>query len=63
LALIKPAKNKSARPKTIAAYIKAVPKDSRQKLRKMLARIRKLAPGSTETSSTGCPRFAISGFW
>jgi uncharacterized protein YdhG (YjbR/CyaY superfamily) len=54
---MKPAKNKPARLQTIAAYINAAPKDSRQKLREMRACIRKLAPGSTETLKYGMPAF------
>ena len=45
---MKPTKNKSARPKTITAYINAAPKESRQKLREMRGCIRKLAPGAIE---------------
>jgi uncharacterized protein YdhG (YjbR/CyaY superfamily) len=54
---MKAAKNKSALPKTVGAYINAASKDSRQKLRKMRACIRKLAPGSTETLKYGMPAF------
>lgn len=54
---MKTAKNKSARPQTIAAYINAAPQEARQKLREMRACIRKLAPGSIETLKYGMPAF------
>ena len=49
---------KKVRPKTIAAYIDAVPKEAQKKLREMHACIRKSAPGATEGLKWGMPAFS-----
>ena len=49
---------KKARPKSIAEYIDAAPKEARKKLREMLACIRKTAPGATEGLKWGMPAFS-----
>jgi|SRR5208282_2995185 len=47
-----------ARPKTIAEYIDAAPKEAQKKLRAMLAAIRKSAPGAKESLKWGMPAFS-----
>lgn len=47
-----------ARPKTIAEYIKASPKEAREKLLEMRACIREAAPGATESLKWGMPAFS-----
>jgi uncharacterized protein YdhG (YjbR/CyaY superfamily) len=49
---------KKARPKTIAEYIDAAPKEAQKKLREMHACIRKSAPGATESLKWGMPAFS-----
>lgn len=49
--------NKS-KPKTIAEYISAAPKETQKKLREMHAYIRAAAPGSTESLKWGMPAFS-----
>ena len=46
---------KKARPKSIAEYIEAAPKEAQKKLREMHACIRKAAPGATEGLKWGMP--------
>jgi uncharacterized protein YdhG (YjbR/CyaY superfamily) len=46
------------RPKTVAAYINAAPKQARAKLRQLRACIRKAAPGAKETLKWGTPAFS-----
>ncbi len=50
--------SKRARPKTIAEYINAAPKEARQKLREMHASIRQAAPGAKESLKWGMPSFS-----
>lgn len=47
-----------ARPKTIAEYIKAAPKESQKKLREMQKCIRAAAPGAEEGLKWGMPSFS-----
>ncbi len=47
-----------ARPKSIAEYINAAPKEARKKLREMRICIRKAAPGSKESLKWGMPAFS-----
>lgn len=49
---------KKARPKSIAEYIHAAPKESRKKLRELRACIRKSAPGAKESLKWGMPAFS-----
>jgi uncharacterized protein YdhG (YjbR/CyaY superfamily) len=49
---------KKARPKSIAEYINAAPKEARKKLREMRVCIRKAAPGSKESLKWGMPAFS-----
>jgi uncharacterized protein YdhG (YjbR/CyaY superfamily) len=49
---------KKARPKNIAEYIEAAPKEAQKKLREMHACIRKAAPGATEGLKWGMPAFS-----
>lgn len=49
---------KKARPKDIAEYIDAAPKEAQKKLREMLACIREAAPGATEGLKWGMPAFS-----
>lgn len=46
------------KPKTLAEYIEAAPKESQKKLREMRAAIRKSAPGATESLKWGMPAFS-----
>jgi uncharacterized protein YdhG (YjbR/CyaY superfamily) len=46
------------KPATIAAYVQAAPKESRAKLRAMIACIRKAAPGVTAELKWGMPAFS-----
>ena len=48
----------SARPKDVAAYIDAAPKEARKKLREMRAAIRKAAPGAVEGLKWGMPAYS-----
>ena len=50
--------SKKARPKSITEYINAAPKDTRPKLREMLACIRASAPGAKESLKWGMPAFS-----
>lgn len=49
---------KKPRRATISEYIAAAPKPAQQKLREMLACIRKAAPGATESLKWGMPAFS-----
>src|SRR6266851_10426375 len=49
---------KKARPKTIAEYVNAAPKEVRKKLREMRACIRASAPGAEESLKWGMPAFS-----
>jgi uncharacterized protein YdhG (YjbR/CyaY superfamily) len=49
---------KKARPKNIAEYIEAAPKEAQKKLREMQACVRKAAPGATEGLKWGMPAFS-----
>ena len=49
---------KKARPKSIAEYIHAAPKEARKKLREMRACIRKSARGARESLKWGMPAFS-----
>jgi uncharacterized protein YdhG (YjbR/CyaY superfamily) len=49
---------KKAKPTSIAEYIEAAPKETQEKLREMLACIRKAAPGATEGLKWGMPGFS-----
>jgi len=48
----------SRKPKTITEYIKATPKETREKLREMRACIREAAPGAKESLKWGMPAFS-----
>jgi uncharacterized protein YdhG (YjbR/CyaY superfamily) len=50
--------SKKAKPKTITGYIKAVPKENREKLREMCVCIRAAAPGAKESLKWGMPAFS-----
>ncbi|MCG3154747.1 MAG: hypothetical protein DKINENOH_01341 [bacterium] len=50
--------SRNAQPKSIAEYIDAVPKEAQNKLRQMLAYIRKAAPGAAEGLKWGMPAFS-----
>src|ERR1700687_3782806 len=50
--------SKKARPKSIAEYIHAAPKEARKKLREMRACIRASAPGAKESLKWGMPAFS-----
>lgn len=50
--------SRKARPRTIAEYIKAAPKESRTKLRTMRTCIREAAPGAKESLKWGMPAFS-----
>ena len=50
--------SKKAKPKTITGYIKAAPKETREKLREMRACIRAAAPGAKESLKWGMPAFS-----
>jgi len=50
--------SKKAKPKTIAEYIKAAPKEAQEKLREMRACIREAAPGVRESLKWGMPAFS-----
>jgi uncharacterized protein YdhG (YjbR/CyaY superfamily) len=50
--------SKKARPKNIAEYIDAAPKEAQKKLREMLACIRKAAPDATESLKWGMPAYS-----
>ena len=50
--------SRNAKPRTIAEYIKAAPKESRTKLREMRACIREAAPGAKESLKWGMPSFS-----
>ena len=49
---------KKARPKSIAEYIDAAPKEAQKKLREMRACIRTSAPGAKESLKWGMPAFS-----
>jgi uncharacterized protein YdhG (YjbR/CyaY superfamily) len=49
---------KKARPKNIAEYIDAAPKEAQKKLREIYVCIRKAAPGATEGLKWGMPAFS-----
>ena len=49
---------KKVRPKNIAEYINAAPKETQKKLREMRACIRKAAPGAEEGLKWGMPAFS-----
>src|SRR5437667_12008916 len=49
---------KKVRPKTVAEYINAAPKDARVKLREMRTVIRASAPGAAEGLKYGLPAFS-----
>jgi uncharacterized protein YdhG (YjbR/CyaY superfamily) len=46
------------KPKNIAEYIQATPKEAREKLREMLTCIRAAAPGAKESLKWGMPAFS-----
>lgn len=46
------------RPKSVAGYIHATPREARKKLREMRACIRKAAPGAKESLKWGMPAFS-----
>jgi uncharacterized protein YdhG (YjbR/CyaY superfamily) len=46
------------RPKTVAEYIDAAPKEARKRLREMRACLRQAAPGATESLKWGVPAFS-----
>ena len=50
--------SKKARPKNLAEYINAAPKEAQEKLREMLACIREAAPGAEESLKWGKPAFS-----
>jgi uncharacterized protein YdhG (YjbR/CyaY superfamily) len=50
--------SRKAKPKTITEYIKAAPKEAREKLREMRACIREAAPGVKESLKWGMPAFS-----
>jgi uncharacterized protein YdhG (YjbR/CyaY superfamily) len=50
--------SKKARPKSIAEYINAAPKEAQKKLREMRACIRASAPGAKESLKWGMPAFS-----
>src|SRR5881409_3324099 len=50
--------SKKVKPKTITGYIKAAPKETREKLREMRACIRTSAPGAKESLKWGMPAFS-----
>ena len=50
--------SKKAKPETIAEYIKAAPKESREKLLQMQACIRAAAPEAKESLKWGMPAFS-----
>jgi len=50
--------SKKSKPKTIAEYINAAPKETREKLREMRACIREAAPGAKESLKWGMPAFS-----
>jgi uncharacterized protein YdhG (YjbR/CyaY superfamily) len=47
-----------ARPKTVAEYIDAAPKESRAKLKEMRGILKKAAPGASEAIKWGAPTLA-----
>jgi uncharacterized protein YdhG (YjbR/CyaY superfamily) len=47
-----------SKPRTVAAYIQAAPRESREKLREMRACIRRAAPGAEESLKWGMPAFS-----
>ena len=49
------------KPKTIDAYLAAVPDDKRRALEKLRAQIRAAAPAATEGISYGLPTFRLDG--
>ena len=49
---------RNVKPKTITEYIKASPKDAREKLREIRACIRESAPGAKESIKWGMPAFS-----
>jgi uncharacterized protein YdhG (YjbR/CyaY superfamily) len=54
----KEATSNKQKPKTVAEYINAAPKDAQKKLREMRACIRKAAPGATENLKWGMPAYS-----
>lgn len=52
----------SARPATIAAYIRAAPREGRPHLRRLYAILKKVAPGAEETIKWGVPHFVEPRF-
>jgi len=50
--------SKTGKPQTITGYIKAAPKETREKLREMRMCIRKAAPGAKESLKWGMPAFS-----
>jgi uncharacterized protein YdhG (YjbR/CyaY superfamily) len=50
--------SRKATPKTIPEYIKAAPKEAREKMREMRACIREAAPGAKESLKWGMPAFS-----
>jgi hypothetical protein len=51
--------SKKAKPKTIAEYIAAAPKEAQEKLRQMRTCIRSAAPGAKEGLKWGVPAFSV----
>ncbi len=52
---------KTLKPRTVAAYIAAAPKEVRSKLKELRGVIRKAAPGAVERISYGMPYYAYKG--
>ena len=50
--------SKTGKPQTFTGYIKAAPKETREKLREMRMCIRKAAPGAKESLKWGMPAFS-----
>ena len=57
----RPTSGRAAKPKTIDAYLAAVPDDKRRALQKLRAQIRAAAPAATEGISYGLPTFRLDG--
>ena len=52
---------KSAKPKDVASYIAAAPKEVRSKLKELRSAIRRSAPGAEEKISYGIPYYGYNG--
>ena len=51
-------RSRKAKPRTVTGYIKAAPKEAREKLREMRTCIREAAPGAKESLKWGMPAFS-----